>query len=118
MTTATVAQWRALHSSVVDAILAQPHAENVKALMLLIGLTSTGLWHALDVGFARIRPELRADTLHYVVEVRADAGFTALVSPSAESLGLPGHVNEDEAALLAAQLVSDIERELLDGDPS
>ena len=116
MITATPAHWRALHSLVVDAILAQ-HPEVRQALTLLVGLTSSRLVQALDSDRARVLSELAGTSVTYVVEVAADEGWVRLCSASAADLGLPPDAHEDELTFLAQQLAADVERHLHRDEP-
>ncbi len=87
---ATVANVRALHSLVVDAVLDQ-EPENYAAIVRLMGgLTSQAFVRAVyKTGFARVCSSIEDDKLIYRVQLKGDDGWVGLCGATAEALGIP-----------------------------
>jgi len=89
VTGASAAQFRALHSCVVDAILAQEPDVAGSLYHLFGGLSSQRFRRAVyETGVARIRSAIEDDRLRYCVDVLTDTGWVVLTRPPATTLGL------------------------------
>ncbi len=108
---ATVANVRALHSLVVDAVLDQ-EPENYAAIVRLMGgLTSQAFVRAVyRTGFARIVSAIERDRLVYKVELKGDDGWVGLCGATSESLGIPDtpEMRDREIAFHAERLLDEI----------
>jgi hypothetical protein len=85
---ATVANVRALHSLVVDAVLEQEPDNYAAIVTLMGGLTSQAFVRSVyKTGFARICSSIENDKLIYKVQLKGDDGWVGLCGATAQSLG-------------------------------
>jgi hypothetical protein len=108
---ATVANIRALHSLVVDAVLDQEPDNYAAIVRLMGGLTSQAFVRAVyKSGFARICSSIENDKLIYKVQLKGDDGWIGLCGATAESLGIPDtpEVRDREIAFHAQRLLDEI----------
>lgn len=112
---ATAAEFRTLHSHVVDAILGQDPDTANDITKLMGGLHCAAFRHAMFVtGFARVRSTIENDRLMYLVELHGDDGWVVLTRPPATALGIADtpELRDKEIALHAERLA----RELTEDD--
>ncbi|MDP9431753.1 MAG: hypothetical protein M3P91_03280, partial [Actinomycetota bacterium] len=87
---ATVANVRALHSLVVDAVLEQEPDNYAAIVRLMGGLTSQAFVRAVyKTGFARVCSSIENGRLVYRVQLKGDDGWVGLCGATAEALGIP-----------------------------
>ncbi len=88
--TASAAEFRTLHSHVVDAIVGQDPEVANDIVTLMGGLDCRAFQRAVFVtGFARIVSAIERDRLIYRVELKGDDGWLVLTRPTATALGIP-----------------------------
>jgi hypothetical protein len=108
---ATVANVRALHSLVVDAVLDQEPDNYAAIVALMGGLTSQAFVRSVyKTGFARICSSIENDKLIYRVQLKGDDGWVGLCGATAEVLGIPDtpEVREQEIQLHAERLLREM----------
>ena len=108
---ATAAEFRTLHSHVVDAIVGQDPEVANDIVTLMGGLDCRAFRRAVfETGFARIRSAIENDRLVYLVELHGDDGWLVLTRPPATALGIPDtpELRDKEIALHAERLAREL----------